>query len=411
MRWLYEKHVVLVLSLAVLLRGGVLVSQHNRLAADPDGYKALAHNLIEFGVFGREQTPSAYRPPFYPLLLAACIRGPWAAETAIAMLHLVLGTATVWLTLHLGRRWQLGGFAGLAGVLVACDPILLNQSALVMTETLAALMAVLSLTSISAVMAADGRRRLVLAACCGATFALAALCRPTFPATLVLVAAGLGWCLPTWRERGRTLAVLLIAAGLVLLPWAGRNWLRFGRAIVTTTHGGYTLMLGNNPAYYDFLRTAPWRAVWSSDKLDRALLAERGSDETVNDRREYERAWQTIREQPAMFAYASLRRAASLWGVLPHQLSATEARLRRGVRYATAVWYLALFALAMAGAAGTAHLTRPPWLWATLLILSFTAVHLVYWTDMRMRAPLMPAVCLAAAAGALRLARMRRYQR
>jgi hypothetical protein len=34
-----------------------------------------------------------------------------------------------------------------------------------------------------------------------------------------------------------------------------------------------------------------------------------------------------------------------------------------------------------------------------LLAISFTAVHLVYWTDMRMRAPLIPAVALAAAAG------------
>ena len=41
-----------------------------------------------------------------------------------------------------------------------------------------------------------------------------------------------------------------------------------------------------------------------------------------------------------------------------------------------------------------------PWLWGALLAATFTAVHAVYWTDMRMRAPLVPFVSLVAAAGA-----------
>lgn len=403
LRWLSNNHAAFALLLAVLVRGGALVIQYERLAADPDGYKALAHNVIEYGVFGSEQAPSAYRPPLYPLLLAAVIKGPGADKAAIALLHLVLGVATVWLTIYLGRRWQLGVFASLAGLLVACDPILLNQSALVMTETLAAILAVASLTLITVMADRTGGPRNALTACCGASFALAALCRPTFLATMLFVAAGLVRSKPSWREGVRTLAILFIAAGLVLLPWAGRNWLRFGRPIATTTHGGYTLLLGNNPSYYEFLRTAPWRAVWSADELDRALSAERGSDEMVNDRHEYQQAWRTIRQQPAMFGYASLRRITSLWGVLPHQISGTESRLNRCGRYATAIWYVVLFALAVSAVVpGAAQSTRPPWLWAVLFILSFTVVHLLYWTDMRMRAPLMPAVCLVAAAGGRR---------
>ena len=43
----------------------------------------------------------------------------------------------------------------------------------------------------------------------------------------------------------------------------------------------------------------------------------------------------------------------------------------------------------------------PPssWLWGLLLVACLTAVHTFYWTDMRMRAPLMPVVALAAAGG------------
>ena len=42
--------------------------------------------------------------------------------------------------------------------------------------------------------------------------------------------------------------------------------------------------------------------------------------------------------------------------------------------------------------------------WGGLLAVSFTAVHAAYWTNMRMRASLVPVVVLAAAAGAAWLA-------
>ena len=49
-------------------------------------------------------------------------------------------------------------------------------------------------------------------------------------------------------------------------------------------------------------------------------------------------------------------------------------------------------------------LLTSPWLFGLLLAASFALVHLVYWTDMRMRPPVMPAVALAVAAGAAWLA-------
>ncbi|HET6880314.1 MAG TPA: glycosyltransferase family 39 protein [Pirellulales bacterium] len=398
-----------MLLLALLIRGGVLLARFDHLAADPDGYRALAHNVIKNGVLGSGQKPSAYRPPLYPLLLAACSASPWKSETAIGVLHLALGVATILLTVDLGRRWGLGHFAYLAGALVACDPILLNQSTLVMTETLATFLAVTSLWCTTATAEATGRRRIAFAAATGMSFAIAALCRPTFLVSLLFIAAGLGRALPRGRERWRTLAAMCIAASIGLLPWAARNWVQFGKPVVTTTHGGYTLLLGNNPAYYDFLETSPWRAVWNANQLDEELRAARGGDEVANDRDEYVRAWQTIRQLPTTFFYASLHRIAALWGVLPHQVSANESTGSRYGRYAIAVWYLAVFGLALA-ALGTsaAQVTRPPWLWAALLAASFTAVHLVYWTDMRMRAPLTPAISLLAAAGVRRLADRRR---
>jgi hypothetical protein len=60
---------------------------------------------------------------------------------------------------------------------------------------------------------------------------------------------------------------------------------------------------------------------------------------------------------------------------------------------------VAILALAVVGAyrIGRSWM-REPWVWGGLCVASLTLVHAVYWTNMRMRAPVMPIVCVAAAA-------------
>ena len=142
-------------------------------------------------------------------------------------------------------------------------------------------------------------------------------------------------------------------------------------------------------------------------------------------------------------------RLGRTWQLLPHQTHPAETALARGARFGIATWYLGELALALVGFVGLLRLSAPgravksepgragpipgrhapalsdshapartwryapaqtwkrlaqTWLWGLLLVLSFTAVHTVYWTNMRMRAPLMPVVALAAAAAVGRIA-------
>ena len=116
--------------------------------------------------------------------------------------------------------------------------------------------------------------------------------------------------------------------------------------------------------------------------------------------------WRTLspcdsREQPLMFAYSCLVRVGRLWGVMPHAGAEQETMVKRTLRYAIAVWYTVLFAFALWGlAAGGRTAFSWPWICGLLLCLAFTLVHAFYWTDLRMRAPLMPFLAIAAAAGA-----------
>jgi len=432
-----------VIVAALLFRGGVLLAP-GALHGDPDGYRAMAENLVQYGTFGHGQRPTAYRPPLYPLLLSfAMALGPWS-HAAMALMHLAMGLATVWLTYRLGRQAGLGRYALAAAALVACDPILLAQSALVMTETLAALLAAVSLALLAGASRRPSPGR---AAAAGTCMALAVLCRPTFLLWAILAAILLPWYAgrggrASWRHAAVLLGCFAAAASLVLAPWAVRNQVCFGRAIVTTTHGGYTFLLANNPHFYQYLRSGEWGSVWSADELSRdfsSQVSRAGADDELGvDRLAYALAWQNIRREPAMFFYACAVRVGRLWAPLPHPRSPDEGLAVRGLRYGVGLWYGCEFLLAVAGILavwrGTlTRISRPCrtdcqsvlrstlldtarlsekcgptlsqgetgfiWVWAILLAGSFTGVHTVYWTDMRMRAPLMPAVALAAAAG------------
>jgi len=396
-----------VLAIAVLIRGGAFNLRADTLQSDPDGYRALARNLLSDGVFGSDERPTAYRPPLYPLLLTPCmaVEDQDFSLFAIRLLHVVLGVGTVAAVLWLGGRWRLGRWSLLAAMLAACDPILVNQSLLVMTETLAACLAALSLVALSWADERPSPFRAALAGCC---LGLAALCRPAFLPWAVFVVVAEVWRWPTRACKAKCGGALLAALALTLSPWAVRNQLQFGRPIVTTTHGGYTLLLGNNPDYYAFLKAAKRGEVWNSTVLDDELLRRDIIDSTAkvngelfSDQFAYDQAVHAIRDQPGMFLYASLLRVSRLWGLLPQKVNAPGVARSDWLRYSTLVWYLAEFALAVVGLVVLGkQLFHSPWLWGMLLAATFMAVHAVYWTDMRMRAPLMPFIALLAARGA-----------
>ncbi len=184
-----------------------------------------------------------------------------------------------------------------------------------------------------------------------------------------------------------------IGALLVLSPWAIRNQLRFGRPIVTTTHGGYTLLLANNPDFYQWLRSGRWGSVWQADQFNAAWNRRKPADELAADRLAYAEAWQTILAEPGTFVDACLVRLGRFWSPLPHQIAADESLSGRLGRWAAAVWYAAEFLLAVVFLASFARRglgtsvpspTSPPspfplppssWLWGLLLVACLTAVH------------------------------------
>lgn len=377
---------------AVLVRGLLLAQAlRSRGLDDPDNYLPLARSLAEGRGFCLDGRPTAYRPPLYPIVMAPLVAALGArAGYGVAALHLALGAGTVVLTLRAARRWGLPPGAALAaGAVVALDPVLVSQCRSVMTETLAAFLT-------AATLAALARPGLTGAALGGAGFGLNALCRPSALPMAALTALASLACGPGMgRARVARAAALVGATLAVLAPWAVRNAAAVGEPVWTTTHGGYTLFLANNPVYYAEVVNGPPGAVWTGPNQkrwwDEVNRSARGLSEPAADRAMRASAMNVIAAQPGDFVRASLARLGRLWGLSP-----AAAVYPRWLRVAAAAWTVPLWLALLAG------LTAPPlWRWprvaAPASIVALTLVHSLYWTDLRMRAPVLPAVALVAA--------------
>ena len=409
-----------VLAIGLLTRTAVVIVLHQNLSADVDAYLGIAHGLADGRGFSApgSTAPTAYRPPLYPVMLAAIILSGGGAVT-IGVVHVLLGTATVGLTWAIGRKLQLGNRAGWAAALVALDPLLLLYASYPMTETLFTFLVALLLLRI-AVSNADKSNappRRWRQAVTGGVFGLCALCRPTTWPFAVLLA--MLWLGRHWRTLAttpvRTIAAALpwpalLAAALTISPWLVRNLVVFHRPILTTTHGGYTLLLGNNPVFYRQVVEKPWGTVWNDAppgkrqadwyadveaRMRNELPA--AATEIERDRWLSRRARMHIADEPGTFLQACWLRVRRLWNIVPLGDSARQAP-------PPALWAIGLFYLIenVGAAVGLFRLRRGEWRrWLPLLLLclSVTAVHLVYWSNARMRAPLIPAIALLAVRG------------
>lgn len=508
MKLFVGRPVVVLIIIAAIVRGSVLWIGFNQLLDDPDAYDAIARTLSTTGTFGvvasgDDTVPTAFRPPLYPTILAVIQRAIIATDeelqdplisgttpvsrNAIAVLHWLISLATVVTTYFVARRMlrpsETQGMpsadsiedpaklpAFFAGLLVAVDPILVQSSVRVMTETLATLLAVGALYGwcrlIDALKSQPSEhgsvdkkknqlelRSIMKAALpLGLVLGLAYLCRPTFIVwTAMLIGYLAAWS--AWRtfaavrERvsrsGQTdsvaectgraspaIAALTLVAitGLFVSGWTFRNQQHFGKPIWATTHGGYTLLLGNNPSFFQYMRSGsigiawdpqpffdrwetrhtadprqpvfwasqaplPPDPVWQATLQDSKIHAE-----LLEDRLAYETAKMAIANDRNGFIWATLWRVGRLLSPMPQVFENASTAKRIGAAAIT-IYYTATIGLMIWGLFRLGgELLQPRWLAAITLVLSLMVVHSIYWSNMRMRAPAIPAMAILAAA-------------
>ena len=413
------KTVIAVILVALTCRAAAVWQLYPSLSEDVDGYRRLAQGLVEGRGLTDSKTglPTAYRPPFYPFVLAA-IFFCHGSNFAIGVVQALIGCATVGLTIDLGARLRMPRGGIFAGLLVAVDPILLFQTAQVMTETTATFLAVCSLWLCAT--KPTWWSSLIL----GLVFGAACLCRPTFWVFGLL--GGISWLIDRvrvliakgWHDDSETRLAVLTFAGILLLvgPWVHRNhkWLR--QPVFTTTHGGYTLLMAHNPSYAEAARTKPWETIWKDadfvqwgaeielemaglrPPLDRQHLSPRvelARDDWMN-----RKGWSHVYQDKKSTLVIGFSLLSRMWSITPAPVNNDRSdKIRLGI----GIFYLTVTVLFLVGVVRVVRARHPDWWLPLALIIAFTGVHTFYWADMRMRAPLIPAIALLAAAALFRV--------
>ena len=412
-----HKHWPLFLLLLVgfCLRAGLVYMERDSLLLDRDLYIGIARQLIETGEYAHPDTGklTAYRPPLYPCFLAI---GFQVMDPAwfVALSNLVFAVATIWLAHRLCLELKFTPLAhwGIVTV-ITLDPILIRYTPQAMTETL---FTFLVLALVVLMIRWHESMQWKQQAAIGVLLGLCGLCRPT-----IWAFAGLWgmfelyskflkrrlFPLPFEESLQQRLKALPWIAWTVALamaaPWVVRNYQSLGRPILTTTHGGYTLLLGNNPVFYAEVVNDDSRDVWDGQSLRKwqneleldLASAHDELSETERDYGLYHRARANIRKDQRSFIKACWLRITRLWSPTP----TVSGGLPSIVVYGVGVFYTLLLIGLLPG---MFHLKRNPPeklvpMW--LLLLAFTIVHCFYWSNARMRAPLIPFVAVFGVTG------------
>ena len=420
--------------IGITLRLLVLLFRGDDLNTDPDVYVGIARTIVDGNgicVPGSDR-PTAFRPPVYPLLLAGLNLTGLKMTHAAGLINLVSGAVVIigvwWMAREMGLpdKWPV-----ISAAAAAMDPLLLRYSVLPMTECISAGLLTVAMLQILKLFgeqsASNTTPRMKTGIVAGICFGLAGLCRPVglvtcAAVTLTLLLAAMRQKGQITREQSVTnpggcdrrigalrrafLTVLpALVAGMVVLPWIFRNAVQFGHFIPATTHGGYTLLLGNNPVFYGEVVTVPGQPAWRGESLDRwqqdvqaDIIADgiEPENDVAIDAWNYNRAVRNIRQQPGVFLQACLLRWKRFWALRP---SVTETELPVLTATAVAIWYGVLW-LGLGGSLFCADIRRSghiQLLW--LAILSFLLLHTFYWTNARMRAPLTGIIVVLSAVG------------
>jgi hypothetical protein len=277
--------------------------------------EAIAWSLVESGRFADQYAvptgPTAHYPPVYPYLLGLTWRifglGPtggyagWTMGFTLASLQCAL---LPWLSVRLGLGLAAGVIAGLVSAVVAqVPPFLEPPSALLLGLLMLAFRRRWTSGGITTT------RSLLLGSGAGLAFHL----QPALlPVVLGCLAFELWWSRDA-RRWGRA-AIVVLAACLVCLPWAWRNYTALHGVFFIRSNLGLELLVGNHPgaaADIDDMLPSVY-PLHPRSSVEQALrVREMGELAFMRDAGAEARAW--IAANPARYARLSAERALAFW--------------------------------------------------------------------------------------------------
>lgn len=385
---------VLILGIALAARVGFAISHGLNSPPEPGTdqfeYDAYAWNLAQGNGY-RGPSPdvadqnhvTAYRPPLPAVVMAGVYRVVGHRYDAVRLLHCLFGAGSVWLAYRIGRRTYGGAVGLLAAAGYAVYPLAVLQSGDILSEPLGVFLFLLFIDRCLA-FAASGAWLPAVGA--GLSLGLALLARANY---VLMIPLFVVWALVQFRSDRRLLgraACVLAIAGLTMAPWVVRNYLVFGRVIPFSTMGGSALLQGNNrrvvtePPLFGY-------SVWDTELEEYREPLRSAGDEIERDERAKELAIRWLRDNKDKWGFLVWHKFARSWTpFLTHNPSAAH----RAVYLATWGPILVLFAVAFVPTlVGSLRTRSPAWL-LHLAILHYVANSVIFFANIRYRAPVDP---------------------
>lgn len=400
--------VILAVALAVRV-ATVALTWHTPLNLDPEDFSRTAASIAQG--HGYPQTnrapgggPTAFRPPGYPVMLAAVYAIAGHAVPAVGRLAgAVLGTLSVALIgLIALRLW--GRRVGIValGIAAVAPPLVVLSTALV-SEAL--FVPVVLAAVASALEGRRAKRRYRWAVVTGVLVGVSSLTRTNgllllLPFALAFAPKGALRRLAGWAPAG----VMVVAACVTIAPWTIRDWTVFHSFIPISDESGYTLAgTYNQVSRANHKEPALWIEAehGASPEYQRILSrarAERWNELTYGDHLQAQ-ALDEIKRHPAYVlevGFWNTVRMFSLGDVhfAVHNLHDT------GIPLAPALLLInsspLLLVLAVGGLLSRAARRAPKWLWLVPVCL-WASVFVT--SFIRFRAPIDPFLVMLAALG------------
>lgn len=233
---------LLILGLALGLRAGFGLAQRGLEAStDERHWDRIAASFWQEGLLA--ERAGTYRPPLYPLLVAATYEVCGHRPEAVRLWQALLGTATCGLLFAVGRR--LGGthIGLIAAGLAAVYPLFIFFTGTLMAETL---LVFLSVAVLLMALRLEEETTAGRACALGVVMGLGGLCKPVLVAWAPLLLWG-WWRRARLEPRARWGRLAAVCGGLALAisPWMVRNYLMTGHLALVSTNLGVNLLIGH----------------------------------------------------------------------------------------------------------------------------------------------------------------------
>ena len=383
-----------ILAAALVVRVAAVAFLSSPLYSDEIDYVALGKSVAAGEGYRADGHPTAYRPPGYPLFLAASFKTfgdslypPRAAQVLADLL-------SCYLVYALGKRLFSERVGIAASAVFALFPAQILYVPHLMTETIFTTLFLLYLflcTGRTASVKADLLAGIVIGA--------ATLVRPTIlllPAAVFAARIFGGW---TRRDNIRSIAITLASALVVLSPWLIRNAVTLGRPTLTTSTGVNFWIGAHSGANGSFSFHADNPLVGVTDECEQSDLGIR-------------LGMAFIRDNPGEYAVILAKKWAHFFsvdywlllsrGAPPESSPAAKAgvlfaRIPTGELLTVHVPFAAVLLAAMFGLC----CARREESWQALFLIAPCAywiiVHLVFFAVARYRVPIVPLFMIAAA--------------